>query len=64
MGGWTRGVYTAEQQQRLGINEDGEAVDVPATLPTGVPLTLAPKKPGIGTVVPVNLYILGSKNKG
>ena len=27
MGGWTRGIYTAEQRERLGVDEDGKNVD-------------------------------------
>ena len=29
MGGWTAGVYTPEQQARLGVDESGERVPVP-----------------------------------
>ena len=33
MGGWTRGVFTAEQQARLGVDENGQKVEVAASSP-------------------------------
>ena len=36
MGGWTRGVFTAEQQARLGVTEEGQKLDIAgaADIPT------------------------------
>jgi hypothetical protein len=42
MGGWTRGVFTAEQQARLGVTEEGQKLDMEGAAENPTPATNPP----------------------
>merc|ERR1712054_525610 len=61
MGGWTMRVYTAEQQTRLNVDEEGkplESTDVPADNEMEVPETRKPEVPWTLLLVGLSLLMV------